>query len=170
MLSLPGYLWASYSAAHSYDALFQREHARWLAWHDPDWLYLKAQGWAESGLRPDVRSAAGAAGLMQFMPGTWQDCTDSLGIRASRYSARASIKCGAWYMAKRLRGFSSPRPRLERWRWAWGAYNWGFGNILKAQQRAGGSLRFDDLEVPRETSDYVRRIERTRERYVQQRD
>ena len=170
MLSAPLYLWASYSGGHSYDHLFRREHARWLAWHDEDWLYLKAQGWAESGLQPSALSSAGAAGLMQFLPGTWNDCLESLGIKASRYSAPASIKCGGWYMAKRLRGLTAPRSTIERWRWAWGAYNWGFGNILRAQERAGGSTRWADLRVPVETAEYVGRIERTRERYARQCD
>jgi membrane-bound lytic murein transglycosylase F len=162
---LSPFLWASCSVDSSdFGGLFRYSHARFLAWHDPDWLYLRAQGIAESNLDPNAVSPVGAAGVMQFMPGTWGDCERALNIRASRFSPKASIICGGWYMDRMLRAFTSPRSTIERWRWAWSAYNWGLGSVLRAQKRIGGRTEYRDLEseLPAETRGYVARIERIR--------
>ena len=38
-----------------------------------DWRYFKAQGFAESGLKPDATSWVGARGVMQLMPSTYRE-------------------------------------------------------------------------------------------------
>ena len=155
-------IWWPPCSAASFDADFERAHDRFLSWHDPDWTWLKAQGIAESNLDPDAVSSAGAVGVMQFMPGTWADCQRALGIPAARTHPRASILCGGWYMRRMLMGWSEPRSRMDRWRWAWASYNWGVGNVLRAQKRIYGSTeyRFIRDHLPAETRGYVDRIER----------
>jgi hypothetical protein len=51
---------------------------------------------------------------------------------------------------------------MDRWRWAWSAYNFGFGAVLRAQKRIYGNTeyRFVRDYLPAETRGYVDRIER----------
>jgi soluble lytic murein transglycosylase-like protein len=80
-------------------------------------------------------SPVGAAGLLQFMPGTWEDEMRALGWRnIDPRSAPHAIIAGAHYM-RQLRGVWSGRGRspLERQALALPSYNAGTGNILKAQ-------------------------------------
>lgn len=151
----------------SFDAHFRYSYARFLEPFPPyDFLVLKAQGMAESALEPYAVSHAGAMGVMQFMPGTWAECERALGISVSPFSAKASIICGGWYMRLMLLSWRSEREPADRWRWAWASYNWGVGNVLRAQKRAAYATEYAALTVPAETRDYVARIERFNRRLV----
>ena len=122
-----------------YDAQIRASVAR--HWPDhPDWLAWRAQLYQESRLRPDAVSPVGAAGLAQFMPGTWRDVVRELRLPAgvSPHSAIA-IDAGAYYMAKLRRAWTTPRPPEERQRLAQASYNAGLGNILRAQARCDGA-------------------------------
>ena len=133
------------------------------------WEVLKAQYIQESGLRPDVDSPVGAAGIAQFMPGTWADVSKRMGLPAdaTAYMPRYAIDAGAGYMARLRRNWSSPRPERDRHSLALASYNAGLGNILAAQRQAGGALASCPIlsALPRvtgrhaaETQGYVRRI------------
>jgi membrane-bound lytic murein transglycosylase F len=110
----------------------------------------------------------GAAGVAQFMPATWREVCAQLGYgQVSPHVARYAIEAGAYYMARLHRAWSSPRPEHDRWDLARASYNAGLGNILKAQRRAGGALRYPAIiaALPdvtghhsRETITYVERI------------
>lgn len=154
-------MWPLCSLA-SFDAEFERAHDRFLSWHDPDWRWLKAQGIAESNLQEDAVSPAGAVGVMQIMIPAWSECAQALGINTGRTNPKASILCGGWYMRRMLLGWSEPRSRMDRWRWAWASYNWGVGNVLRAQKRIYGKTeyRFVRDYLPAESRAYVDRIER----------
>lgn len=140
-----------------------------MAWHDPDWLWLKAQAIAESNLDPEAVSRAGAIGLMQIMPGTFEDCRRDLRFGpTSAFSPKASAICGAWYLRRCLLTWTIERSVIERFRWAWASYNAGPGRVLQAQKKAQGASVFGQVAplLPRETRDYVRRIERIYTREV----
>lgn len=110
-------------------------------WPDyPAWTAWKAQLWQESRLDPAAVSPAGAAGLAQFMPGTWSDMRRALrlGPAASPHDDIA-IQAGAYYMAKLRRGWSAPRPAESRQQLAQASYNAGMGHILAAQTVCGGA-------------------------------
>jgi soluble lytic murein transglycosylase-like protein len=143
------------------------------SWWPPGvgWLWWKAQLYQESRLDPSAVSPAGARGLAQFMPATWAEVSRQLGLGVvSPHLARPAIEAGAFYMARLVRGWSSPRPALDRWHLARASYNAGFGSLLEAQRRCGGPVGFEAIMAclpavtgPRnshETTTYVARIVR----------
>jgi len=133
-----------------------------------DWRLLKAQYYQESHLKPEAVSPVGAAGVAQFMPGTWADVSKQLGLgNANPHMAEPAILAGAYYMSKLRRSWSSPRPESDRHSLALASYNAGFGNLLKAQRMCGGGNLYKDIEPclvrvtghnSKETETYVRRI------------
>ena len=152
-----------------YDALIKG--AARIYWGDfPFWSAWKAQLWQESRLDPDAVSPVGAAGVAQFMPGTWREIAPALGYgHFPPSSVRPAIEAGAYYMAKLRRGWSAPRPAFDRHWLAAASYNAGFGNILKAQKVCGGPSLYREIIscLPQvtgrhsaETIDYVTKIRR----------
>lgn len=158
----------SFSAA--YDLYFQAYGESLLPQYD--WRWLKAQCAAESGpgLDPTAVSPAGAAGVCQFMPGTWRDAEKGLRmIGVSRFNPRANIRAAAWLMNRYDNIWISGRPPLERLKLTQASYNAGPGNILKAQKLASGALLWFQISPflvhvtghhSRETIGYVQRIAR----------
>lgn len=154
-----------------FDSQIQASTKRW--WPDlPYWKLWKAQLAAESGLRPDVCSAAGACGLAQFMPSTWADMERALGWPkgASRFTPDLAIDGGAYYMRQLRRTWTTNRPTIERNKLAQASYNAGTGNILKAQRFCGNALLWGSIveclpmvtgdKNAAETRGYVQRIAR----------
>lgn len=172
------FIWSLPSQADAfpatYDAQIERAVKRW--WPDyPDARAWKAQLWQESRLQPNAVSPVGAAGIAQFMPGTWADVVRQMKLPrgASPHEAALAIEAGAYYMAVLRRQWSSPRAEHERHRLAQASYNAGLGNILKAQKRCGGAALWDDIATclpavtgkhSRETISYVRLIAEHRAR------
>ena len=93
---------------------------------------------AESNFNPQAISSMGAAGLMQLMPSTAKE----LGVRDS-FCPLDNIVGGTRYLRQLY-------DRFGTWRLALIAYNWGQGNLIRK-----GIDR-----MPRETSDYLKRVER----------
>jgi soluble lytic murein transglycosylase-like protein len=143
---LPSFSSAQPFFPDGYDAAIRRAAA--LYWGDyPDWLSWKAQLYQESRLRPDAISPAGARGLAQFMPGTWQDAVQRLGYPhgVSPHDARYAIEAGAWYMARQRAAWRAPRAALDRQRLAQASYNAGLGHIVAAQQLCGGTNGYAEI-------------------------
>lgn len=134
----------------------------------PGWLWWKAQLFQESRLDPAARSPVGAAGLAQFMPGTWNDMAPALGYAGLPPTAAGpAIETGAYYMAKLQSAWKSERPQLERHRLAQASYNAGTGHVVAAQRLCGDARLWDDITpcLPQvtgrhaaETIGYVRSI------------
>ena len=133
--------------------------------------FLKAQLYQESTLDTDAKSPVGAFGIAQFMPSTWKQISDEMGIpdRVSAGDAYYSILASAYYMKKLWRSWSSPRPDIDRYYLALASYNAGFGNILKAQKNSKMKKLYSEImpylpEVTgrhsEETITYVERIKR----------
>lgn len=166
LLSLPSLADAS-QFPDRYDRDIIRSVSKWWPRHT-GWQWWKSQLYQESLLRPDAVSPVGARGLAQFMPGTWNQIAAELGVgHLSPHLAKPAINAGAYYMRKLARGWSSPRPDLDRWDLARASYNAGFGNILKAQTACGNPNLYADIMLclqaitgrhSRETHTYVARI------------
>lgn len=110
-----------------------------------DWRLYKAQLYQESNFNPRAVSSAGAKGIAQFMPGTWREYQTEFKTLASAFDPAHSIKAGAWYMFKMRRFWSSPRPEYDRHSLALTSYNWGAGNVLKAQKQCADRLLYSEI-------------------------
>jgi soluble lytic murein transglycosylase-like protein len=129
-----------------------------------------AQLYQESLCNPLARSHVGAAGLAQFMPRTWIEVAAQLNLPpGSTPHEDIAIDAGAYYMARMMRTWSSPRPDFERTRLAQASYNAGAGNIINAQRACNGARDWRNIETclhlitgrnAEETRTYVERIER----------
>lgn len=131
---------------------------------------------AESNLRPDAVSQVGARGIMQIMPATFLEISRHFDIVASPSDPRISIMYGIYYM-RRMWDIFKAEKGLERLRFAFGAYNAGAGNIIKAQGRTDRPDKWDAVRSvleqvtgganAQQTIEYVRRIERYRAEMIE---
>lgn len=114
-------------------------------------LVLKYLSVIESGLRPQIRSRAGAVGLWQFMYRTGK----AFGLEENAYidermDPYKATDAACRYL-KRLHGI------YNDWNMALAAYNAGPGNVNKAIYRSGGKMTYWEIRpyLPRETQGYV---------------
>jgi membrane-bound lytic murein transglycosylase F len=109
-----------------------------------DWRLLASLVCQESRFDPDVKSWAGAVGLMQILPQTGK----SFGIDV-KASPEENMKAGILYINYLQNFFSDKIPdSTERLKFVLGAYNAGAGNIVDAMKlaRKNGKdpLKWDD--------------------------
>jgi len=110
----------------------------------------------ESNDNPDAVGRAGERGLMQIMPGTWQDVAGVNFDRAfdPNSNVRVGIRYYMWLAEKIEEGLGEERwknlPREERFRMAAAAYNGGIGRM-----RRNG---FDIRKMPNSTQRYVEKV------------
>ena len=88
----------------------------------------------ESGWNPAAKSRTGAAGLMQFMPGTsaWAETVNHWGV-VDPTNPLWSIRAGVWYdrwLYDRIKANSE----CDRWHFALSSYNGGLGYVYKRQK------------------------------------
>jgi hypothetical protein len=102
--------------------------------------YIRSVMQVESGGRPDAVSGAGAGGLMQIMPATYEELRREHGLGVDRFDPTNNINAGAAYMRQMYDQFGD-------WGDAFGAYNAGPGRMrqVKAGQRG----------LPAETRKYI---------------
>ena len=143
--------------------------AFWAPERVEHWCWLKAQGIQESGLRTDVNSPVGAAGIAQFMPGTWADTMQRQGWSGSPYDPMLAIRAQAVEMERLSKVWRSPRPETKRIELASASYNAGVGHIVNAQGRCQDAPYWDEIRAclpdvtgdhSKETIGYVDRIRR----------
>jgi len=155
------------SSADSYDADFDRFGRRFLAHIPKANIWLAAQARQESALNPNAVSSAGAMGIMQLMPRTFDEVSQQLGVTGSPFNPRISIMFGSFYDSRMYRVWD----RRERTvndiiPLMFGSYNTGVGNMLKAQAACFDGRLWQHIEpcLSAETRAYVPRI---RNRYLQ---
>lgn len=127
-----------------------------------DWRWFKAQGIAESSLRPAVVSHAGAQGLMQIIPSTWAEIVAEAPLRLTDpFDAADSIAAGIFY-DRRLYDLWSDIPGLrQRLAFTFASYNGGRGRMLRAQATCSARCaewQSVSAHAPGETRRYVSRI------------
>jgi membrane-bound lytic murein transglycosylase D len=109
----------------------------------------------ESAFVTNAKSSAKAVGLWQFMPATGKDFRLTQNVfRDERRDVVQSTDAALDYLQRLHTQFGS-------WELALAAYNWGAGNILKAQKRnaaAGLPTDYESLTLPRETRNYVPKL------------
>lgn len=110
----------------------------------------------ESAFNPQALSSAKASGIWQFMPATGRhfELTQNL-FRDDRRDVTASTRAALDYL-QRLHGM------FGDWHLALAAYNWGEGNVSRAIARnraAGRPTDYRSLRMPRETRDYVPKLQ-----------
>lgn len=115
-----------------FDPHFQKYSKRYFG-ADFDWRWWKAQAIAESGLDSTACSWAGAQGLMQIMPGTWEGIAPKLGV-TSPWLVKDNIQAGIYFDARMWGIWKAPRPLEERIAFTLASYNAGPGHIIKAQR------------------------------------
>jgi hypothetical protein len=160
---------ARFAACEPYRADIARGVEKYLAVYPfPD--LGAAQIYQESLCVAAAVSPVGAAGPAQFMPATWAETRARLNLPpgASPHD-RIAFEAWAFYMAKMMAVWSSPRPAHERWRLGLASYNAGAGNIIAAQRACAGARDWRAIELclpmvtgrhAAETRTYVPRIER----------
>jgi soluble lytic murein transglycosylase-like protein len=162
---------AAKKVSQRFDPAFRKYSKRYFG-SAFDWRYFKAQGFAESGLKPDATSWVGARGVMQLMPSTYQEI-------ASHRPEFGAIDQPDWNIAagilhdRDLWQLWENIPEAERYHFMFASYNAGEGPIGRAlamakQTEPEPAWSSIELIAPRvgrwrygETLDYVRRIDST---------
>ncbi|MFC1729029.1 transglycosylase SLT domain-containing protein [candidate division KSB1 bacterium] len=136
-----------------------------------DWKWFKSQAAAESGLRSNAESWAGAKGIMQIVPGTFAEIQEKNPTFTNIGEPRWNIAAGIYYNRQQYRRWSDISAVDERRKFMFASYNAGRGTILNAQrvsmQEGFQGVSWREIEtiapkVPRwrheETLNYIRRI------------
>lgn len=113
----------------------------------------------ESSGNPNAKSPAGACGLMQIMPATGRELQQRYKrIRGHCRDPTWSVAMGVRYTYVMHRTQArTTSVRCEQWRRAFGAYNYGPGNMRRLLRKYGGDwLR----HAPKETRGYMAILER----------
>ena len=131
-----GLLYARFNEFTKFDGYFSKYSKRYFG-AAFDWRYFKAQAIAESHLKEDARSAAGAVGIMQVMPRTFEEIRQkNPNIRGGLNQPRWNIAAGISYDRQHYLVWSAPRPLADKLKFMFGSYNAGRRNILNAQRLA----------------------------------
>ena len=120
----------------------------------------------ESDFDPNAVSSAGAIGLMQMMPSTfeWLTSDEHLGENLSTKKLddpTVSIRYGTYYLSYLYKKFD------YNWDTAFAAYNGGEGNVAKwLNDKNYSDLEGNLTNIPyKETANYVKKINREIENY-----
>jgi peptidoglycan hydrolase-like protein with peptidoglycan-binding domain len=87
----------------------RRMLGRWARRYGVNPSLARAVAWMESGFQWNVRSSAGAWGVMQVIPATWRFVEDVLLGRDVRRTARGNIRVGIVYLRYLVREFDGSR-------------------------------------------------------------
>lgn len=155
---------------NKYDRYFKKNSKHYFG-PGFDWHWFKAQAIAESGLNPNAKSRAGAIGIMQIMPRTYDEILtrkSHLGkIEEPRWNIAAAIYYNRQLYKRWQKRGIKPDERLD---FTFASYNAGYTRILRAMKKAHKKQKEEIKTVkkweivspfsPPETRHYIRRIDR----------
>jgi membrane-bound lytic murein transglycosylase MltF len=134
--------------------------------YDMDYLLLMAQGYQESQLNQNAKSAVGAVGVMQLMPATGKDMNVG-----DIHQVEPNINAGVKYMRFMMDQFyaNEPMDKLNKGLFIFASYNAGPGRIQQLRREAAKrgldpNVWFNNVElvaaqkIGRETVQYVANI------------
>lgn len=121
----------------------------------------------ESGFREDAGSSAGALGLMQIIPETFewlQLMREAVGdyVTDDLYKPEINIDYGVYFLSYLLEKYESEECAVA-------AYNAGFGAVdewLETPENSSDGIHLDYIPFD-ETREYVKRVESAKEMYQQ---
>jgi soluble lytic murein transglycosylase-like protein len=143
-----------------FDDHFRKYSKRYFGPHF-DWRWFKAQAIAESRLDPSARSPAGARGLMQLLPSTFEEIRDENPEFTDLNTPRWNIAAGIYYDRILFRRWQR-LPELDRLFLAFASYNAGYGRVQGAYRRAQQPVEsWQEVRphTPGQTRAYVSRIQ-----------
>lgn len=160
--------------------LFFHKYSKQLFGMAFDWRNFKAQAIAESKLNRNAESYVGAQGVMQIMPGTFDEIKRrNKYIKGSVLDPKVNIRAGIWYDRSIWSKWSRKNTLQDRINFMMASYNAGRGHIINAQKlciqqpgRYGDPNSWECIENTlhmitghhsKETKTYVRRIEGIRD-------
>lgn len=126
-------------ATDKYDPAFQKYTKRYFGIAF-DWQPFKAQGMAESNLKPTARSWVGARGIMQLMPSTFQTIQSARPEFKSIDDPQFNIAAGIMHDRYLWTLFPKEMDVDERMRFMFASYNAGEGTIKRARSAAEKAL------------------------------
>ena len=144
---------------NEYDRYFKKYSKRYFG---PlfNWHWFKAQAIAESALDNEAKSHVGARGLMQIMPGTFEDISKQNPHFSKLDMPKWNIAAGIYYDRTLYRKFKKTATQ-DKLYMTFASYNAGYGRILNASKRTGSKEKnWNEMKpfLPKETRGYVRRI------------
>jgi len=168
-------LYTKYGNNTQYD-LFFHKYSKQLFGVGFNWRTFKAQAIAESKLDRNAESYVGAQGVMQIMPGTFDEIKRrNTFVKGSVLDPKVNIRAGVWYDRDIWRRWSRKETFQDRLNFMMASYNAGRGHIINAQKKCiadpdtygdpntweciENTLHMITGDHSRETKTYVKRIE-----------
>jgi hypothetical protein len=96
-------------------ASIRGEIDRWSHHYGVDEHLACALAWMESGHQPNLTSPAGAWGVFQITPGTWQYVENVLAGRRYPHTVEGNVRVGLVYLRHLVRTFGDARKALAAW-------------------------------------------------------
>lgn len=146
-----------------YDKLFRKYSKRYFG-PGFDWRWFKAQGIAESRLKPSAKSHVGALGVMQIMPATYKEIKQAKPYLKSIHTPKWNIAAGIYYDRQLYNRWKKVKNGHDRLLFTMASYNAGFGRVHKSYRKLTKHTdeQPDWLKIkghlPGETRGYVHRI------------
>jgi hypothetical protein len=87
----------------------QNSLRRWSRYYGVSLQLVRALAWMESGFQPNVRSSAGAWGVMQVTPGTWRYVENFIVAHRVPHTLDGGVRVGVAYFHQLLHEFNFRR-------------------------------------------------------------